>query len=52
MEAKRSAGKYWIYFFLWLALIITMLVMPGARPFFWLALPGVCTQFSLAMNII
>jgi hypothetical protein len=52
MEAKRSTGKYWIYFLLWLALMITMLAMPGTRPFFWLALPGVCTHFSLAMDII
>lgn len=52
MEAKRTTGKYWVYFFLWLTLMIIMLVLPDARPFFWLALPGTCTHFAMAMNIM
>lgn len=52
MEAKKSTAKYWVYFFLWLAIMVTMLIMPDVRQFFWLALPGVCTYFALAMDIV
>ncbi|MBG9374969.1 hypothetical protein I5907_01880 [Panacibacter sp. DH6] len=52
MEARKSTGKYWIYFFLWLVLMIVMLISDDARPFFWLALPGVCTHFAMAMDIM
>ncbi len=50
MEAKRSTLKYWFYFFIWLAIIITLFIV--YRQFFWLALPGVCTYFVLAMDIV
>lgn len=49
MEAKQSTGKYWAYFFIWLAIMIALLI--GYRQFFWLALPGVCTHFSKAMRL-
>lgn len=50
MEARKSSAKYWVYFFLWLAIMITLMVV--FRQFFWLALPGVVTYFSLALDII
>jgi hypothetical protein len=50
MEAKKSTAKYWIYFAIWLAILIFMLI--SFRQFFWLALPGVCTYFARGMNII
>jgi hypothetical protein len=49
MEHKSTA-KYWVYFFIWLAILIVLLIV--YRQFFWLALPGVCTYFALAMNIM
>lgn len=50
MEAQQSTGKYWVLFFLWLAILITLLFV--YREFFWLALPGVVTYFSRAMKLI
>ncbi|CAN5246881.1 hypothetical protein BH11BAC6_BH11BAC6_16740 [soil metagenome] len=50
MEATKSTAKYWIYFFLWLAIMVVLLIF--LRQFFWLALPGVCTYFALAMDIM
>jgi hypothetical protein len=52
MEAKKSTAKYWIYFFIWLAIMVFMLLTPDVKQFFWLALPGTCTYFALAMDIM
>ncbi len=52
MEAKKSTKKYWIYFTIWTAIILFMLITPDVRQYFWLALPGVCTHFAKAMNIM
>jgi len=49
---KKSTAKYWLWCFIWTAIMIAMLVMPEARPFFWLALPGATTYFALAMDIM
>lgn len=48
--AQQSSGKAWLWFFVWLAIIILMLVF--VRQFFWLALPGVVTCFAKAMNLL
>ena len=50
MEARKSTGKYWFLFFVWLALLILLMIV--FRQFFWLALPGVCLYFALAMDIM
>ncbi len=52
MEYPKSTRKYWLYFFLWLAFIIFLLIMPNLRPFFWIALPGTVTYFALAMRLV
>jgi hypothetical protein len=54
MEAKQSTTKYWVYFFIWFAIMIVMLydVNGLTRKFFWLALPGVFTYFVKAMDLI
>jgi hypothetical protein len=52
MEAKKATGKYWLYFTIWTAIMAYMLFDNNLRPFFWLALPGVCTHFVKAMDII
>ncbi len=51
-QAKKSTAKYWALFFFWTALMTTMLILPDARQWFWLALPGVCTYFALGMDLI
>ncbi|MBS1579209.1 MAG: hypothetical protein JST94_06565 [Bacteroidetes bacterium] len=52
METKKSRAKYWLYFTFWLALMVYALFDPNWRQWFWVALPGVATQFSLGMDII
>jgi Na+-transporting NADH:ubiquinone oxidoreductase subunit NqrB len=52
MEATKSKGKYWLYFFIWLAIILFMLIKPDLRQWFWLALPGVVTYFAYALDIV
>jgi hypothetical protein len=52
MEAKRSTGKYWDIFLFMACPYGYNACNTSSRPFFWLALPGVCTHFSLAMDII
>jgi hypothetical protein len=52
MEAKKSRAKYWLWFFVWFAIITTMLIIPDIRQYFWMALPGVCMYFALAMDIM
>lgn len=50
MEESKSRGKYWVWFFVWLAIIIFLFIC--ARQWFWLALPGVLTYFVKAMGLI
>jgi hypothetical protein len=52
MEAKKSTGKYWVYFTIWTALLVFLLATPDVRQWFWLALPGVCTHFAKGMDIM
>ena len=52
MEEKKSTGKYWLYFTIWTALLVYMLVTPDVRQWFWLALPGVFTHFAKGMDIM
>jgi hypothetical protein len=52
MEAKKSTTKYWVYFTIWTAILLFMLITPDVRQFFWLALPGTCTHFAKAMDIM
>lgn len=52
MEAQKSTGKYWGYFTIWFTIIVIMLCIPSFRQFFWLALPGTCTYFAKALDII
>ncbi len=52
METKKSTAKNWIYFTIWLAIMVFMLFTPSIKQFFWLALPGTVTHFSLGMDII
>ena len=50
MEATKSTGKYWLWFFVWLGILVTLLFV--YREFFWLALPGTVTYFAKAMDLI
>lgn len=50
MEVNQSRTKYWVLCFLWLAILVTLLVV--YRQFFWLALPGTVTYFAKALDLI
>lgn len=50
MEAKKSTGKYWVYFFIWVIIFLALFIF--LRQFFWLALPGVVTYFAKGMDIM
>jgi hypothetical protein len=52
MENKQPTGKYWFWCFVWTAIMAAMIIYVPVRQFFWLALPGACTYFAKAMNII
>jgi hypothetical protein len=52
MENKKATGKYWLWFTVWFAILVVMLVLPQYRPFFWLALPGTVTYFALGFDLI
>jgi len=47
---NKSTTKHWLYFVLWLAAMVTMMVV--YREFFWLCLPGVVTHFAYAMRLV
>ncbi len=49
-QSKPNTGKHWVFFTIWTIIMILLLVY--LRQYFWLALPGVCTSFSKAMNIM
>ncbi len=53
IESRTSSSKYWLWCFIWLAILILMLAdVGGSRKFFWLALPGTLTYFTKAMNLM
>ena len=52
MEQTKSKAKNWIYFTLWFAVLIFLLMTPAYRQYFWLALPGTATQFALGLDLI
>ncbi|MEP6683896.1 MAG: hypothetical protein ABJA35_11575 [Parafilimonas sp.] len=50
MEQRTSTTKYWLYFFMWVGIFILFIVF---YPYFlWVALPGIVTNFALALNIM
>ncbi len=50
MEAVKSNSKNWLWFFIWLGILITLLVV--YRQFFWLALPGTVTYFAKSLDLL
>ncbi|MDQ2753355.1 MAG: hypothetical protein M3R72_10075 [Bacteroidota bacterium] len=52
-ESRTSTSKYWLWCFIWLAILILMLAdVGGSRKFFWFALPGTFTYFTKAMRLM
>lgn len=51
-QVEKNLAKYWLYFFITLIIMIAMLVGYGTRPFFWIILPFVCTNFARAMDLL
>jgi len=50
MTEQKSTGKYWLLFFVWLGILVTLMVV--YREFFWLALPGTVTYFAKGLDLI
>lgn len=50
METTKSTGKYWIYFFISLAVMIAMMIFVPS--YFWTILPFVVTYFAMAMDLL
>jgi len=50
MNDTKSTAVYWLYFFISAIGITLMLIY--VRPYFWLALPWVCTSLSKALRIM
>ncbi len=50
MTEQKSTGKYWLLFFVWLGILVTLMVV--YREFFWLALPGTVTYFVKGLDLI
>ena len=51
-QVQVNTKKHWALFFFWLIVISIMLYLPSTRPWFWLVLPFVCTEFAKAMDIM
>jgi uncharacterized membrane-anchored protein len=51
-QVQVNTKKHWAFFFFWLIVISVMLYLPATRPFFWLVLPFVVTEFAKAMDIM
>lgn len=51
-RTQKSTGKYWILFFLSLALMLALLFVTPYGQWFWLVLPVVCTSFVMAMDLL
>ena len=50
METTKSRGKYWVYFFLSLIVVIIMGIYQPK--YFWIVLPFNFTYFAKAMNLL
>jgi uncharacterized membrane protein YhaH (DUF805 family) len=50
MERTQSRSKYWIYFFISLAVMVGFMIF--LPEFFWTILPFVVTYFALAMDLM
>jgi predicted RND superfamily exporter protein len=50
METTKSTGKYWLYFFISLVVMIALMVF--YPHYFWTILPFVVTFFALAMDLM
>jgi hypothetical protein len=50
METTKSTGKYWMYFFISLAIMIAMMIFVPS--YFWTVLPFVVTFFAMAMDLL
>jgi hypothetical protein len=49
-QVPLNTKKHWALFFFWLIVISVMLYLPSTRPFFWLVLPFVVTEFAKAKS--
>jgi len=50
MATRKSSSNYWIRFLLWIGVLILLIVF--YPQLLWMALPGIVTNFALALNIM
>ncbi|HEY2727348.1 MAG TPA: hypothetical protein VGI61_09260 [Parafilimonas sp.] len=50
MAQRKSSSTYWLYFIMWVGILILFILF--YPPFLWMALPGIVTNFSLALDIM
>ncbi|MEO8712178.1 MAG: hypothetical protein ABI405_08660 [Parafilimonas sp.] len=50
MTKRRSSTTYWLYFVMWLGILALFLTF--YPQFLWMALPGIVTNFTLALDIM
>jgi hypothetical protein len=50
MAERKSSKTYWLRFLGWIVFLILLLVF--YPQLLWMALPGIITNFALAMNLM
>jgi hypothetical protein len=50
MTQRKSSANYWLRFTGWMIYLIVMIIV--YPQFLWTALPGIVTNFALAMDIM
>jgi len=50
MAERKSSSTYWLRFVLWLGVLALLIFF--YPQLLWMALPGIVTNFALALNIM
>ena len=50
MQERKSSSKYWLYFLMWMGILLLLVLF--YPQLLWMALPGIVTNFALALNIM
>jgi hypothetical protein len=50
MYQRKTSRKHWLYFLMWIGILVLILVF--YPQLLWMALPGIVTNFALALGIM
>jgi hypothetical protein len=50
MAERKSSANYWLRFLGWMGFLVLLLIF--YPQLLWMALPGIVTNFALALNIM